>query len=219
MTFKPEIKTLAFTFLFCFHHSAGFSTVMGPIKIDILGFNSHTNSIFFTRTDWSECDCQTELYTYSIDNDSLEIISNWSLRTEYSKNKNKIIIDKGLANLAQPDTAILPNFVLLKWAPPVKYYSKVLLTETVSYPFEISIFDQQYKYYQCAKNSGDPQIINLKIDENSGLILVNFQGDCFEGNWNASLIYYSKKNGKKFSKKLTGNDVTPLKFFEAKENE
>ena len=214
MTLKPKIKIFTFTVLFCFNYLAGFSTVMGPVKIDILGFDNHTNSIFFTLTDWGECGCQTDLYIYRIDTDSLETISNWSLRTEYSRHRNEIIENKGFANLAQPDTSVLPDFVLFNWEPEVKYYSKVIQAETVSYPFKLSIFGQDYEYYQCSKNSGEPKIINLRIDKNSGLIFVRFQGDCFEGNWKDSLIYYSQKNGKKFSKKLTTNDVEPLKIYE-----
>lgn len=212
MTLKPIIKIFTFTVLFCFNYLTGFSTVMGPVKIDILGFDTHTNSIFFTRTDWAECDCQTELYTYRIDTDSLEIISDWSPRIDYSRNKKEIIKNKGFANLAQPDTSVLPEFVLFKWEPEVKYYSKVIQAETVGYPFILSIFGQDYKYYQCSKNNGEPKIVNLRIDKDSGLIFVRFQGDCLEGNWKDSLIYYSFKNGKKFSKKLTTNDVAPLKI-------
>jgi hypothetical protein len=214
MTLKPKIKLFTFTVLFCLNCLTGFSTVTGSVIIDIFGFDSVTKSIFFTRTDWGECNCQTELYTYRIDTDSLEIISDWSSRTEYSENRNEIIKNKRFANLAQPDTSVLPDFVLFKWEPEVKYYSKVLLAETVSCPFKLSIFGQDYRYYQCSKNSGKPEIVSLRIDEDSGLIVVKFQGDCFEGNWNDSLIYYSRKDGKRFSKKLTTNDVVPLEIYE-----
>ena len=213
---KTKIKIFIFTVLFGFNSLTGSSTVMGPVKIDILGFDKHSNTIFFTRTDWAECDCQTELYIYRIDTDSLEIISDWSPRIEYSKNKNEIIKNKGFASLAQPDTLALPDFVVFNWEPEVKYYSKVILSETVSCPFKLSIFGQDYRYYQCSKKSGEPKIVNLRIDKDSGLIFIKFQGDCFEGNWEDSLIYYSLKDGKSYSKKLTTNDIAPLEIYEMK---
>lgn len=55
-----------------------FSTVGGPIKIDILGIDNEINAIYFVKTNWSECDCQPELFKYYIDNDSLVYIPEWS---------------------------------------------------------------------------------------------------------------------------------------------
>ena len=216
MTINLKIKLLTLVSLCCLFFLTGHSTVMGPVKVDIIGFDCHSNSIFFTRTDWSECDCPTELYTYRIDIDSLEINSNWSSRNEYRKNRDEIIKNKGLGDLSRLDTTITPEFILFSWEPEVKYYSKVLIAETVSCPFKLSILGQDYKYYQCSKKSGEPEIINLEIDKESGLILIKYQGDCFEGNWKDSLIFYSRKNGKTISKKLTIDNITPLEFYEMK---
>jgi hypothetical protein len=206
---RPKFKLFIFTLILSLNYIPGFSTVMGPIKIDILGFDEAENTLYFTRTDWGECDCQTDLYIYKIDNESTEIISDWSSRTDYSRNRDEIIINKGYSDLVQLDTIILPDFISFKWGPEVKYYSKINLDETISLPFIITVFGAGYNYYQCSKKSGEPKIINLKIDEDSGVILIQFQGDCFEGNWRDSLIYYSKKSGF-YSRKLISNDVIPL---------
>ena len=202
--------------LICLNFLSGNATTMGPVIIDIIGFDSQKNAIFFTRTDWSECDCPTELYTYRFDIDSIEINLNWCSRNEYRRNRDEILKNRGLGNLVRLDTTIIPEFVLFNWEPEVKYFSKVLLAETVSYPFKLSILGQDYNYYQCSKNSGDPKIINLEIDKESGLILIKYKGDCFEGNWRDSLIFYSKKNGKTISKKLSIDNIVPLEFYRMK---
>uniref|UniRef100_UPI003217EFCC hypothetical protein n=1 Tax=uncultured Draconibacterium sp. TaxID=1573823 RepID=UPI003217EFCC len=210
MKTNKKIKTFTLLLLFWLIHFTGFSTVMGPVKIDILGFDSSTNTIYFTHTDWAECDCPTELYTYRIDTDSLEVISDWSPRGEYAANRNEIIRSKGLAHLIAPDTTALPDFISYNRESEIKYYSRVVMDETTACPFKLTIFEQDYSYYQCWKASGEPEIIHFKIDKNFGLLFVKFQGECFEGNRIDSLIFYSKKNGKRFSKKLTANDVRPL---------
>ncbi|WP_321375284.1 hypothetical protein [uncultured Draconibacterium sp.] len=210
MKTNPKIKILALSLLFCFLHLTGFSTVGGPVKIDVLGFDSSTNTIYFTRTSWAECDCPTELYTYQIDTDSVEIITNWSPKYEFAKHRNAIIKSKGLDYLEQPDTTALPAFVRHSREPEVKYYNKVVMDTTIAKPFKITIFEKDYSYYQCYQHSEEPEIIHLKIDDDLGLLFIKFQGECMEGNWIDSLIFYSKKNGKLISKKLTANDVRPL---------
>ena len=90
MTLKPKIKLFTCTVLFCFNCLTGFSAVTGPVIIDIPGFDSVTKSVFFARTAWGECNGQTELYTYRIDTDSFEIISDWCSRTESAKNRNEM---------------------------------------------------------------------------------------------------------------------------------
>lgn len=205
------------TLLFCLSSFIGFSTVMGPVVIDIIGFDNNTNAIYFTRTDWSDCDCETDLYIYHIDKDSTEVIVNWSSRRAFSKNRYETIKNKGLENLVQLDTTVQPSFIILRWEEEKKYYSKVLLKETISCPFSISVFENTYKYYQCSKNSPKPELLCIEIEKGkSGLVLVKFQGDCYEGNMKESLIFYSKKDGAEFSKKLTLKDQAPLEFFEIK---
>ena len=212
MKTNSKIKTYTLILLFCLLHLTGFSTVGGPVKIDVLGFDSKTNTIYFTRTNWAECDCPTELYTYQIDTDSIEVITNWSPKYEFAKHRGAIIKSKGLDFLAQPDTTALPGFVSFSLEPEVKYYNKVV-DETVASPFKITIFEQDYPYYQCYQHSEEPEIIHLTIDDDLGLLFIKFQGDCFEGNWIDSLIFYSKKDGKLFSKKLTAKDVKPLDYW------
>ncbi|QGY46043.1 hypothetical protein GM418_20940 [Maribellus comscasis] len=209
---KPNLKKIAFLFLFLFICLKGFSTVLGPVKIDIIGFDTNTNSIFFTRTDWAECDCKTELFIYKIDSNSIEKDLNWSSRYDFEKNREEVIRKKGFAYLSHPDTTALPGFISLKWEPEIKYISKASQRETTGLPFKISIFGREYKYYQCSKESGAPQITNFEINKDSGLLLITFQGDCFEGYWIDSLIYYSNEDKKKYCKKLTANDVKPLEI-------
>ncbi|WP_163712094.1 hypothetical protein [Mangrovibacterium lignilyticum] len=203
-------KLIAFVVVCCVQSLAGFATVNGPQIIDFIGFDPQTNSILFTRTDWSDCDCPTELYTYHIDTDLLEVNSDWSPRDEYTRDKNQILQSKGLTYLAELTSAELPEFVLFSWEPEISYYSKIKEGMVVSSPFKISIFKQDYQYYQCSEESGEPNIIHLSIDSDSGLVFVNFQGDCYEGNWKDSLIYYSKKAGKTFSKKLSPDKLPPI---------
>jgi len=63
-----------------FSKSNAYSTVLGPIIIDIIGYDSITNTIYFARTNWADCDCETDLFKYNISNDSIEIISSWAKR-------------------------------------------------------------------------------------------------------------------------------------------
>lgn len=210
---NPKFKTLTLGLLFCLLHLKGFSTVMGPVKINIIGFDSSTNTLYFTRTDWAECVCETDLYIYKIETDSLEEIPDWSPRGEFAKYRDEIIKNKGLDYLAQPDTTALPNFVSFSRETEVKYYNKVVMDTTIATLFKITIFEQDYSYYQCYEHNGDPEIIHLNINNDFGLLFIKFQGECMEGNWIDSLIFYSKKNGKRFVKKLTANDVRPLAYW------
>lgn len=180
---ESETKILTILFLLILSCLNGFCSVFG--------FDRQSNSIFLTRTDWSECDCQTELYIYRIGSDLIEIVADWSSRTELAKHRDETVKSKELAYLIQPDTFALPEFVQFNWEPEVKYYNKTMQKETVARPFKLSVFKTHYKYYQCWTSSGDPEFMNLKVDADSGLILVKFQGDCFKGNWKDSLIYYS----------------------------
>lgn len=205
-----KIITFSLTLIFFLLHFTGFSTVGGPVNIDVLGFDSKTNTIYFTRTDWAECICETDLYTYSIDTDSLDVISDWSPRGEFVNHRAAILKSKGLDYLAQPDSTALPAFVSYSPKSEVKYYNKVVMDTTVAAPFKLTIFEEEYSYYQCYQHSDEPEIIHLKIDDDLGLLFIKFQGECMEGNWIDSLIFYSKKNGKLISKKLTANDVRPL---------
>lgn len=115
--------------------------------------------------------------------------------------------------LAQPDTTALPDFVSFSREPEVKYDNKVVMDTTVTTSFKITIFEQEYPYYQCYQHSEEPEIIHLKIDDDIGLLFIKFQGECMGGNWIDSLIFYSKKNGKLISKKLTAGDVMPLDYY------
>ena len=213
----PKLQRFALALVFCIISAPGFSRVNGPLIIDFIGFDAKTYSISFTRTDWSECDCATELYTYYMDSDSLVIDSEWSPRNDFSENRNNILEAKGLARLPQLNSTDFPDFISFDWEPGVSYYSRITEAETVSYPFTISIFGFEYHYYQCRKESGEPNVINLRIDAYSGLVFINFQGDCLEGNWEDSLIYYSKKGGVEFSKRLTPDRLVPLEFYGMKQ--
>lgn len=187
----------------------------GPLVIDFIGFNNQANAVIFTRTDWSVGDYPTELYTYRIDADSLMIDDNWIPRNDFKERKAEVLEEYGLADLTRLSSVDIPFFVNFRWDKPVKYYSKQKGRVAFSLPFTIKIGKEEYVYYQCSGESDEPNIIHLKIDANSGLLLVNFQGDCDDGNWRDSLIYYSGNNGKFFSKKLTPDDVLPMEKYKA----
>jgi len=212
----PKLKRFLLILLCCTLSVAGFSTVKGQDIIDFIGFDSQTNSISFKRIDWSDSESPKEIYTYWIDKDSLEVFFDWGVPADTLKNENEIFETEGLTSLAQLTSTDLPYFIWFRWEPEVSYDSNITGEETVSFPFKISIFKQEYYYYQCSKESGEPNVIHFKIDDDSGLVFVNFQGDCFEGRWKDSLIFYSKKDGRKFSKRLTVNDLIPLDFFRMK---
>jgi len=211
------MKIFLLSFLFGLICIAAISTVKGPLKIDILGFDELTNAVYFTRTDWSECVCETDLYIYRVDKETIEIIADWVPRYDFQKDRNGIIESKGLGHLSPLNKSPLPDFIQFRWEPEVKYYSKVLLDYTTSFPFKVSVFGQDYNYLQCGKKGGDPEITNFEINSNSGLVFVKFQGDCFEGFWYDSLIFYSNKNEKTFSKSLTEKRNTSVEFYRMEE--
>jgi len=214
MILRP-LQKIVFSILLTLLFQNCFSTVMGPVKIDLIGFDINSNSIFFTRTDWGEFDDGTDLYIYRITQDTIEIVSNWSSKYEYEKKRDQIIENNGLSNLSTIDTSTIPDFVMFAWESPVKYISKISQEETISCPFKISVFDKDYNYYQCSEKSGEPIILNYQINENSGLIFIKFQGDCFEGNYRETFIFY-KSGEKPFSRKLVDRDIAPLDLYRVK---
>jgi len=205
------IKRAILSIIFLLLVMKGHSTVHGPVKIDIVGYDQKLQHLYFTRTDWSECDCETDLYIYKIDIDSVEIIKDWIPRSEYRKNKDLIIKNKGFNNLSIIDTTSLPDFISLNWEPKVKYYSKVLLYETVSSPFNIQIFNEQYHFYECNETKTIQKFSNFIINEYQGFVLLTFQGECFEGNSIDTIIFYDSKN--KSSRELVINYLRPLDLY------
>ena len=173
-----------------------YSTVLGPIVIDIIGYDSSTNIIYFAQTNWADCDCETDLFKYNISNDSIEIISNWAKRYNFSKNKNEVIKEKGLDYLFPIDSLSEGSLFLFAWLPKVAYYSPVIMKDTVNCPFQILISNKKYNYTQCYSQNYEPLIKEFKINNKVGLILIKYTGDCIEGNTIDRLIFYQRdKNG------------------------
>lgn len=214
MTFEPKIKAVILFLLLNFMFLFVSATVMGPIVIDVIGYDASTHSVYFTRTDWGECNCETDLYIYRTDRDTLEVQKNWASRNLYRMKRERVLEMKGLSNLKYLQTAALPQFVSLLWLPEVGYISKVTEAETASFPFNVRVFTKNYDFILCSKSKGDPQIVNHPINDYSGLILIIYQGDCFEGNLKEALIYYFYKDGKSFSRRLSPESAAPLKFME-----
>jgi len=185
----------------------------GQHVIDFVRFDYQSNSVVFTSTNWSDGACSTELYTYQIELDSLYIDTNWASCDEFDQNKDEIMENRGLSNLASLPSVDIPYFVAFRWDQPVKYFSVRRNENTYNRPFTLTILKQEYNYYQCSGESNEPNIIHLKIDGNSGLVFINFQGDCSEGNWRDSIIYYYREEGRSFTRKLTPNDVLPIDIY------
>lgn len=193
----------------------------GPQVIDFIGFDRTTNSVVLTRTNWSEEGCAIALYTYCVDDDSLAIDPAWHAVVDFEQRKAEILADVSLSGIEPLNSSDIPYFIAFKWEQPVKYFSTRTNQNTYNRPFSITVFRQQYNYYQCSSASNEPNVIHLHIDSDSGLVFINFQGDCDEGYWCDSVIYYSRKNGQFFSRKITPNDVSPINTYKtaALENE
>ena len=202
-----SICKVFFIAILIFLKTNAFSTVSGPIIIDIIGYDSVTNTVYFAQTSWAECDCETDLYQYNISNDSLEIIPKWAERHRFSKDKGKVIREKGLDYLS-PKALLTPKELTFKfaWLPKITYYSQVMMKDTVNCPFQVLIGNKVFKYTQCYNQSFMPIITEFRIKNYSGIILIRYNGDCFEGNTLDKIIFYQQNKNLVTSRELNVQD-------------
>jgi hypothetical protein len=184
-----------------------YSTVLGPIEIEILGYDNEAQKLFFTRTDWADCDCETDLYIYHISNDSLEVISNWARRFDFRMTKNKVIVEKKLNYLTPLSiTPLTDTIYSFTWLPKIPYFSRVINAKTNDCPFQIQIGDRKYSYKQCFNQKDKPLIKGFTINDFCGVLLIKYQGDCIEGNTRDILIFYKRDKDKIVSRELKIKD-------------
>jgi len=181
-----------------------YSATKGPIAIDILGYDFNSKIVFFTRTDWSDCNCETDLYKYHINADSIEIITSWCKRGDYARDKATIIKGKGLGLLTKltPLSNSNHSVYLFAWLPKEKEFSSSFNTNVENYPFQLEIGKTIYQYVQCFSKSINPRIKHYRIGENTGFILVTYKGDCNVGNTQDVLIIYRKTTNKLVSREV-----------------
>jgi len=202
------LKIALIAFLIVSFNYNSFSTVMGPVYIDILGIDNETNAIYFVRTDWSECDCQPELFKYYIDNDSLVFIPEWAERYPFNRNKKEVIKEKGLDYLSKLDT--VSNFskkvFSFEWQPPIEVYSGVLMKDTVNYPFRLKFAERYFEYIMCLSKDKTLKIDKYELNENFGFVLCRYQGDCYEGNTRDKVIFFKVNGESVLSRELNVKD-------------
>ena len=184
-----------------------YSTVMGPINIEIIGYDSKMQKLYFTKTDWDECDCETDLYVYHIANDSLAVISKWADRYVFQKDKNKVIAEKKLNYLTPVSiTSSTDTIYSFTWLPKIPYFSRVINAKTYDCPFQIQIGDRKYSYKQCFNQKDGPLIKGFTINDFCGVLLIKYLGDCIEGNTRDILIFYKRDKDKIVSRELKIKD-------------
>jgi hypothetical protein len=189
------IRTVLLIFLLILWKANAYSTTKGPIIIDIIGYDSISNIIYFTQTNWAECDCETDLYKYHVSIDSLEIVSNWAKRTNFSKNKTEVIKEKGLDYLIPINIPTVEKTIYsFAWLPVNAYYSNVLMKDTIECSFQISVGNRIYKYVQCYSQNNLPIVKEFEIKVDFGLVTVNYNGECMEGNTIDKLIFYKRSS-------------------------
>lgn len=180
----------------------GYSTVMGPLTIEFVGYDIEKNIVYLARTDWAECDCETDLYIYHINQDSIEIVENWSGRNNFRLRRQTVLAEKGLENLSRIDsTSINTIGFLFKWLPKIEFYSPVMMKDTYNCPFLIQINEDKYKFIQCYSQKEKPKIKEYSINQSIGFLHIQYRGDCYEGNFRDELILI-KKNSEELKSRL-----------------
>ena len=197
-------KILALIVYLCVVSGTTFSAVQGPVAFDILGYDTKLKVVFFTRTDWGNCDCETDLYTYFPDKDSMAITYNWSKRIEFAKNKSSIIKKKGFAQLVKLNPISNPNQSICKftWLPRENEFGLISPANADKFPFQLEIGKAVYQFVQCFSNSINPRIKQFRISDNSSFILITYKGDCTHGNTRDILILCRKTNGVQLSQEI-----------------
>jgi hypothetical protein len=198
------MKTLILSALILFASFGLEMTVSGPTIIDIIGFDQDLNVLYFTKTNWADCgECETDLYTYYLNNDSLLIHKNWSERYEYKKHKYYVLKINDLYPIMWIDTIVPKNNpVDFYWLPREEVYNPVLMKDTLNSPFKILIQNKSFVYNQCLGQDEIPKITQFKINGKKRLVHVRYQGECYEGNTIDELIYYEYRNSDIYSRDL-----------------
>ena len=188
------MKKSLFLVTLLFFSLSGHSTVMGPVVIEFIGYDTNKNVVYLTQTDWGECDCETDLYIYHINQDSIEIIENWSSRNNYRLRYQEVLKEKRLENLSLIDTASTNTIeYFFRWLPKTDFYSPVMMKDTVNCPFLIQINNVNYKFIQCYSQKEKPKIKEYSINKSIGFLHIQYKGDCYEGNFRDELILIKKK--------------------------
>ncbi|MGE4288939.1 MAG: hypothetical protein AB7E36_09635 [Salinivirgaceae bacterium] len=203
----PMKRTLLLVFIM-FLGFIGHSTVKGPITIEFVGYDIEKNIVYLARTDWAECDCETDLYIYYINQDSIEIIKYWSGRNDFRLRRQGVLLAKGLENLTniEPTSSNKIDY-LFKWLPKIDYYSPVMMKDTMNCPFLIQISEDKYEFIQCYSQNERPTIQEYLINDSIGFLHIKYKGDCFEGNTHDELILIKKAEKKLESKLLIGSKL------------
>jgi hypothetical protein len=197
-------KLLFLTVFFCSGIKPVFSAVHGPVAFEILGYDSKLKVVFFTRTDWGSCDCETDLYSYYPDRDSMAITYSWCKRNEFAKDKSSVIKKKGFAQLVKLNPISNPNQSIYKftWLPRENEFGIISPSNADKFPFQLEIGKVVYQFVQCFSNSINPRIKQFRISENSSFVLMTFKGDCTQGNTRDVLIICTKTNGLLLSREV-----------------
>jgi len=153
--------------------------------------------LFFTRTDWGHCDCETDLYKYYPEKDSMEIIYSWSKRSEYARDKIGVIKQNGLKQLTKiaPLQGPIHPLYSFTWLSKEYEYGSAHNSTVENFPFQIEIGKTNFQYVQCLSKSINPRIKQYRIGENTNFILVTYKGDCSQGGMQDVLIICRKTNG------------------------
>jgi hypothetical protein len=186
----------------------GHSTVMGSLTIEFVGYDIEKNIVYLARTDWAECDCDTELYIYHINQDSIEIVKNWSGRNNFRLRRQTVLAEKGLENLLSIDsTSLVTTEYIFKWLPKTDYYSRVMGMDTVNCPFTIQISETNYNFVQCYSQKKNPEIKEYSINQSIGFLHIRYTGDCYEGNFRDELILIKKNSEELESRLLISSNI------------
>ena len=197
MTLKKTVFILCLLLLSRF----SYSTVLGPIIIDLIGYDEKTNTLYFAKTNWGEFDIETDLYKYNVKNDNLEVVSKWCKRSVYRSKRDSILAINGLNKLTKLSEISENDIFQLIWLPKTKAYSALHMKDSVNYPFKITIGEKSYSYHICY-NQEKPQIKTYKIADSIGLIIIHYRYDCIEGNMGDVAIFYNAKSKNIYSKEL-----------------
>lgn len=198
---KHNLFWLILFYALTYNSRIAFSTVMGPIIIDIIGYEPKSNAIYFAKSDWRETGNATELYTYYIDRDSLGITKWWCDNYVYEKHRDSILKVNELDTLKKMYKVDGMDIFSFAWLNKQRTFSPVFDKDTTIYPFKIMIGNKSYPYKVCY-NQSIPEFKTYAISNTMGIIIMNYKYDCFEGNMGDEIFFFKKSSENTFSRVL-----------------
>ena len=150
------------------------ASVVGGTTFEILGLDSISNSLYFSKFIGDECDCPVELWIYNLQDRNFEINKNWIVKMDYEQNKEEAISKSNLIPLQKIDTVSNLNHSIyqIEWLESERRYDPVV-EDTVDYfPYELVITDTSYIFGQWFEKKTPKILLYLLDNSNTGFLII-----------------------------------------------